>query len=97
MMATLNLDAHPHNSSPYVRIGLITDLYIKSLLSMDSREFLPSNHSSSLVLMFTCFLFFVRWCFHVNLVSKYRPRYFTVCVCGICTLFIETTGHCVSK
>jgi hypothetical protein len=55
MIATLDLDAHPHNSSPYVQIGLRTDLYIKSLLFMDSREFLPSNHSSSLVLMFTRF------------------------------------------
>jgi hypothetical protein len=38
MIATLDLDAHPHNLSPYVQIGLITDLYIKSLLSMDSRK-----------------------------------------------------------
>jgi hypothetical protein len=53
MIATLDLHAHPHNSSPYVQIGLITDFYIKSLLSMDSREFLPSNHSSSLVLIKT--------------------------------------------
>ena len=93
MIATFDLVDQPHNSSPYVQIGLIIVLYIRSLLSVDSREFLPSNHCSSIVLMFICFFFFARCCFHVSLASKCRPRYFTVCFCGICMLFIVTAGH----
>jgi hypothetical protein len=43
MTAILDLEAQPHSSMPYVHIGVIMDLYSRSLLSTDRLEFLPSN------------------------------------------------------
>jgi hypothetical protein len=38
MAAILDLEAQPHSSMPYVHIGVITDLYSRSLLSTDRLE-----------------------------------------------------------
>ena len=48
MTAILDLQAHPHNSMPYVHIGAIMYLYSRSLLATDRCDFLPSNQWSSL-------------------------------------------------
>ena len=42
---------------PYVRIGFILVLYIKSLFSIDSCDFLPSSQYNSFTLSSICFLF----------------------------------------
>jgi hypothetical protein len=41
MTAILDLEAQPHSSMPYVQIGVIMDLYSRSLLSIDRLDFLP--------------------------------------------------------
>jgi hypothetical protein len=43
MTVILDLQAQPHSSMPYVHIGVIMDLYSRSLLSTDRWDFLPSN------------------------------------------------------
>jgi hypothetical protein len=43
MAAILDLEAHSHSSMPFVHIGVVMDLYNRSLLSIDRLDFLPSN------------------------------------------------------
>ena len=47
MTAILDLQAQPHSSMAYVHVGAIMDLYSRSLLSTDRRDFLPSNQYSN--------------------------------------------------
>ena len=70
MTAILDLQAQPHNSIPYVHIGVIMELYSRSLLSTERWEVLPSNQWSSLRPRSICF----------RLLSKCNPSYFTVVV-----------------
>jgi hypothetical protein len=43
MTVILDLQAQPHNSMSCVHIGVIKDLYSRSLFSTDRWDFLPSN------------------------------------------------------
>ena len=56
-IAWLDLLAQPQISMPYVQIGFIIVLYIKSLFSIDSCDFLPSSQYNSFTLSSICFLF----------------------------------------
>ena len=42
-IASLDLLAQPQISMPYVQIGFVIVLYIKSLFSVDSSDFLPRS------------------------------------------------------
>jgi hypothetical protein len=58
----LDLLAQPHNSRPYVQIGMIMVLYIRSLFSIARFDFLPSSQFNCLIVMLTCFRFLTICC-----------------------------------
>ena len=69
-IAWLDLLAQPHISMPYVQIGFITVLYIKSLFSIDSCDFFPSSQYNSFTLSSICFFFITMWSLQLSLWSK---------------------------
>jgi hypothetical protein len=71
----LDLLSQPHNSRPYVQIGMIVVLLIRSLFSIARLDFLPSSQFNCLMVMLTCFRFLAICCFHVNVLSIVIPRY----------------------
>ena len=77
----------------YVQIGFIIVLYIKSLFSVDSCDFLPSSQYNSFTLSSICFLFITTWSLQLSLWSKCMLRYFVTAAIGISTLLIVTGGH----
>ena len=70
MMAMLDFEAHPHNSSPYVHTGFNTVLYSRSLFSSDRGERLPMSQFNSRVLMSSCLRLVPTWSFQVNRLSN---------------------------
>ena len=88
-MLIFDLEPHFHGSNTYILMSLTTDLYIRILFSVGIRDLLPIGHCSCLVLIFTCFVYFMTWYFQISLLSKCSSKRSF----GICTLFIVTAGQ----
>jgi len=75
-IAWLDLLAQPQISVPYVQIGFIIVLYIRSLFAIDSCDFLPSSQDNFFTFSSICFLFVTMWSLQFNLWSRCIPTYF---------------------
>jgi len=77
----LVLLAQPQTSMPYVQIGFIIVLYIKSLFAIDSCDCLPSSQDNVFTFSSICFLFVTMWSLQFSLWSRCIPRYFVTAEC----------------
>ena len=91
-MARLDAAQH-HSASPYVQIGFNTVLYMRSLFVSESGECLPMSHINCRILRSKCFLVFVTCSLQVSRLSKWRPRYLTVSVCGMVDWLMYNGGQ----
>lgn len=92
-ISILEFEAVPHSWIPYVQMGLIIHLYINSLFSSERGDLelirdlnLFSCISRAFLLVCICF-------FHVSLLSRCIPRYFTSFACGISEWLRVIGGH----
>ena len=86
-------DEHLLTCSEYVlKANLIWlvcySMYIRILLFVCTRGFLPSPKFICPVLISICFLFFVMFPSQFVIYYKSSPKHLTVCVCGICMLLV---------
>ena len=66
---------------------------MRSLFVSGSGECLPMSHITSWVLRSKCFLVFVTCSVQVSRLSKWRPRYITVSVCGMVDWLMYKDGQ----
>jgi len=93
ILLVLDFFAAPHSWSPYVQIGLRSDLYIISLVFRVEKLFLISSDLSIRMQLFRVSRLVWSCFFHVSLLSRNSPKYFTVKDLGIITLLRVMLGH----
>ena len=92
MMSIFDFLAQPNTSMLYDQILIMATLHSRNLLCKFNRDFLPRIEWSFFTLRSACFLFAVRWCFHVKILSKCMPKYFTQSLVFSVALFSFTSG-----